>query len=486
MPPGCTKPGTAPWLAVNSSLAPPRVIWDCDNAESSVACTISALSDERPSKFDPLAQHNKNQKQRLHLQAQLKSKGISHLTGGNKRQVLPNQGSTMDNSGKKSSSGKKASSKKNAATAEFKASVRDAQKQVRKKQQVTDQQLSEAKKLAEQGFMDEDTPDHRTSKAKRDRFKASDGKVTPDSVRGHAKKKAKTQKPAPESDDEEEVEPEYAQDQYPDKRPNTRSKRSKDQDSEDEEASEEEEDLYDEEQQQDDDGDESDASECSTEKADDADEYYEIRKDIYKRRVADLANITKHFKLAERNLKISQATIKRKDKEIKAVEDRVGRRDATIRGKDETINALKDEKDLLYDQLKEAQAKLKESHAKKSKSTKQEQSGDIVEKIDDHVKDILFRTVKFASNTVLNGQTVKIWDALHERYKWDKIPGLDRGEFVRIYASAVQSKLSACRQYVQSRCLDAAHGTFCGSFWQMFVCFGLFDPKSFLSFPRIV
>lgn len=98
---------------------------------------------------------------------------------------------------------------------------------------------------------------------------------------------------------------------------------------------------------------------------------------------------------------------------------------------------------------------------KGSSHVKHEQKKDVVDKIKDYVKDVLFRTVKFALPGVhLEAATKTVWEAIKDNLQLDKGPKpLTLEVFTEVYESVVLSELSNRRQYVQTRCKIAATGT---------------------------
>ena len=137
-----------------------------------------------------------------------------------------------------------------------------------------------------------------------------------------------------------------------------------------------------------------------------------------------------------------------------------------------TYNKLKEENDgeqadnaKLRQKVKDLTAALAKVKGKKGKSTKSEQASDVNEKIQAHVKDYLFRTVKFTpSEKALNSATKMCWIAIKDGLKLDQGKDkIDLAEFTRIYASEVGKAISGCRQYVQTRGQAAAKGTNLGA-----------------------
>ena len=106
-------------------------------------------------------------------------------------------------------------------------------------------------------------------------------------------------------------------------------------------------------------------------------------------------------------------------------------------------------------QLKDLAAKTK------TKSTKLEQMDDVKKEITLQMKDT-FRTIKFVqAGQELVTATERVWKGVKVRLKLNQPPhSLVSEEFLCIYAPVVQTELSLCRQYVQSRSQKAAHGKY--------------------------
>ena len=105
-----------------------------------------------------------------------------------------------------------------------------------------------------------------------------------------------------------------------------------------------------------------------------------------------------------------------------------------------------------YDDLKSRSAK-KGTGRKKSEAKK-----DIIDAIHHHVREITFRTVKFAQpGKEIATVTKRIWHEIKEKQNLNNpSTGLNEAKFVEIYGSVVQSELSLARQYVQTRGQNAA------------------------------
>ena len=121
----------------------------------------------------------------------------------------------------------------------------------------------------------------------------------------------------------------------------------------------------------------------------------------------------------------------------------------------EKNTALRIQNAKVLQQLKDLAAKTK------TKSTKLEQMDDVKREITFQMKDT-FRSIKFAqAGQELVTATERVWKGVKARLKLDQPPhSLVSEEFLRIYAPVVQTELSLCRQYVQSRSQEAAHGKY--------------------------
>jgi hypothetical protein len=105
-----------------------------------------------------------------------------------------------------------------------------------------------------------------------------------------------------------------------------------------------------------------------------------------------------------------------------------------------------------YNQLKSASGK-KITGRKKSEAKK-----DVIDAIHHHVREITFRTVKFAQpGKEIASKTKDIWHQIKDKQNLNNpSSGLNEAKFVEIYAPVVQSELSLARQYVQTRGQNAA------------------------------
>lgn len=138
-----------------------------------------------------------------------------------------------------------------------------------------------------------------------------------------------------------------------------------------------------------------------------------------------------------------------------------------------TENAkLVEENDHLTEELEELREQLKEQASESSKKKrgrgkkavicrKDEQKDDVKKAVTEHIKDVLFRTHKFAlPGDALKGATKLVWVAIKDGLKLDKGPNaITEEDFIEIYESLVLSVLSDRRQYAQTRCKKAADGT---------------------------
>ena len=138
-----------------------------------------------------------------------------------------------------------------------------------------------------------------------------------------------------------------------------------------------------------------------------------------------------------------------------------------------TIKDLETANEELADEvadLAEYKAKYEKLITKKKRASKKtavvglrkdEQREDVKLNIGTYVKEVTFRTVKFAQpGESIIEVTKSIWRGIRARFGLDKGPNaLTEDDFVEIYDSHVMHELSARRQYCQTRCLNAAKGT---------------------------
>lgn len=98
---------------------------------------------------------------------------------------------------------------------------------------------------------------------------------------------------------------------------------------------------------------------------------------------------------------------------------------------------------------------------RKSNCRKDEQKDDVKEAIKGYVKDVLFRTVKFAQpGSELKAATLSVWNGIKDNLKLDEgAHPLTPADFREIYESEVAAQLSGRRQYCQSRIQEACAGT---------------------------
>lgn len=154
------------------------------------------------------------------------------------------------------------------------------------------------------------------------------------------------------------------------------------------------------------------------------------------------------------------------------------------------INQLFKLKDKLYDQLSKSHDKLKDDKAdleetvkeqtdvivdltdridklksgkngkKKAFTRKDEQKKDVCKAIQEFVRLVLFRNIKFAlPGTGLKKACSIVWAGIKDEIKLESGPTpLDLANFTEIYDSWVLEKLSDQRAYNQGRCSDPAKG----------------------------
>lgn len=103
----------------------------------------------------------------------------------------------------------------------------------------------------------------------------------------------------------------------------------------------------------------------------------------------------------------------------------------------------------------------KRKKSKKGNDRKDEQSDDVKEAITGFVRDVLFRTCKFARpGDSLKHATTLVWKGIKDKLKLDEGSNpLAFEDFVEIYDSHVLSCLSNARNYVATRSKIAADGT---------------------------
>ena len=127
-------------------------------------------------------------------------------------------------------------------------------------------------------------------------------------------------------------------------------------------------------------------------------------------------------------------------------------------------------------ELRKAQWKLLGTNKPKGRSKrtvvkdinarKDERNTDVMEAIKAYIKEVLFRTTKFAQHgSELTRATVKVWEGIKDKLGLesgnddDDDDGLDDKEFCEIYEGYVLECLSDRRQYVQTRCGAVCKGT---------------------------
>lgn len=96
----------------------------------------------------------------------------------------------------------------------------------------------------------------------------------------------------------------------------------------------------------------------------------------------------------------------------------------------------------------------------KSASREDEARDDVKLGIRGFMKDVLFRTVKFAvPGPSLDAASAQTWNGLKDKLKLDVGPNaITLDDFTAIYGASILKELSARRQYCQSRCKKAADG----------------------------
>ena len=112
-----------------------------------------------------------------------------------------------------------------------------------------------------------------------------------------------------------------------------------------------------------------------------------------------------------------------------------------------------------YEKLKKQKAKGRKS--KSSVSREDEANDDVKAAIKTFVRDVMFRTVKFAvPGDSLNAASTQVWNGIKDKLKLDKGPNaITLEDFAEIYGGSILKELSARRQYSQTRCKLAADGT---------------------------
>ena len=157
------------------------------------------------------------------------------------------------------------------------------------------------------------------------------------------------------------------------------------------------------------------------------------------------------------------------DKLKKAVKDKdaiINKQKATIAKLDrenkehlKQIESAEDDCQKVMTENDEPKAKFQKPSSKKGKTAaKFMQAEDVNNAIDAHVKDHLFRIVKFAQpGKELNSATQMVWLAIKDKLKLETGPKkLDLAEFTEIYSSHVSTAISDRRQCAQSRSQAAA------------------------------
>lgn len=112
--------------------------------------------------------------------------------------------------------------------------------------------------------------------------------------------------------------------------------------------------------------------------------------------------------------------------------------------------------------LREQINKMKKKRGRKGVACrKSEQNEDVKEAINEYVKGVLFRTVKFAqSGDQLTKASKLVWKGIKDKKKLEiGENALTEDDFCEIYDSFVATCLSLRRQYVQTQTQKAAEGT---------------------------
>ena len=133
----------------------------------------------------------------------------------------------------------------------------------------------------------------------------------------------------------------------------------------------------------------------------------------------------------------------------------------------------------LESKVKELESQAPKKRKSDKTSRKDEQKEDVNKAINDCVKDVLFRSHKFAPpGAKLKACCEHVWKGIKDKLKLDKGPApLQQSDFEEIYESTVLAALSYRRQCVQSRCELAAKGK---KFCVLFFWFCLFYAESIL------
>lgn len=181
--------------------------------------------------------------------------------------------------------------------------------------------------------------------------------------------------------------------------------------------------------------------------------------------------------------KVSKATHDKALGEIEKVKEQNGalrKQNAEVKAENEELKEYLEETTKKYRGYK-AKGKQLEAQiekilkGRKGVSTRHMQSEDIVNELNKWVDEYLFRLVKWAQpGNELKRATRMVYDGIKD------ILGLETGNspmdfdtFGEIYCSAVQARLSYCRQYIQQRTQSACKGA----------CLAGFTPNDFAILP---
>ena len=124
---------------------------------------------------------------------------------------------------------------------------------------------------------------------------------------------------------------------------------------------------------------------------------------------------------------------------------------AVLKTKNDRIKELENDNSKLADALAEATKALKDG----GKFSKIEQKDDIKKQIAKWIKEVGFRTTKFAKDGELDKFTDKVYDKINEDLGLNSDDDFSKEEFRRIYKSEVQNQLGTRRQYVQTQGLGS-------------------------------
>ena len=186
-------------------------------------------------------------------------------------------------------------------------------------------------------------------------------------------------------------------------------------------------------------------------------------------------------------LRDAKNTLTRENRDLKSDNKKLANelkgKEAELKGKEAELKAMSEERARLKRNFDSLMSKF-QNKRKKAKTTKYEQADDIVGFIRAHVKDELFRNVKFTtSKKQLAKITKKVWDAIKGKHKLDQAPiNLSWEEFNRIYAATVASEVSDRRQYCQTRGQAAAQGELIWTYLRLILATA--NPKSALLCPH--